>query len=91
MLFVASKFRSLVVTDLSGLWVSENLCPDFLWQLAVDITVARNTKNFELEEQLYNYLLHLLRSPERLLAVAGSQERESSESLDRTEFIDRTS
>ncbi len=67
--FSAARLRSFLVSSLSDLWLQQSACPDHLWDIAVNIWVARNADDHELESNLYCQLLDLLRSPESLVAI----------------------
>jgi len=67
--FSAARLRTLVVSNISDIWLQQSACPDHLWQLAVGIWVARNAGRFSLESSLYQQLIELLRSPDALIAI----------------------
>ena len=67
--FSAARLRSLVVANISDMWLQQSACPDHLWNLAINIWVARNAGQFSLESELYQQLIDLLRSPDTLIAI----------------------
>jgi hypothetical protein len=67
-----------LVSDISDLWLQQSACPDHLWGIAMHIWVARNAGRHQLESDLYQQLLELLRSPESLVAI-GRQEKKKKE------------
>lgn len=76
--FSAARLRSFLVSDISDLWLQQSACPDHLWGIAMHIWVARNAGRHQLESDLYQQLLELLRSPESLVAI-GRQEKKKKE------------
>jgi len=67
--FSSARLRSFLVSSLSDLWLQQSACPDHLWDIAVNIWVARNADDHELESNLYLQFLDLLRSPDSLVAI----------------------
>ncbi|KAI6218637.1 Piezo-type mechanosensitive ion channel component 2 [Aphelenchoides fujianensis] len=66
-LLAARLIRAVVISDPTAVIVTEMPNPDYLLRVCQDLYIAREARDFELEEDIFAKLIFLFRSPESLV------------------------